>query len=205
MVTDKPKGKEVNRLYGTQNCPYTQRLKIIMKAKEINAHFIDLEPNNLPSEVKEMTPYNELPVYLDSNIILFEPDVIFEYLESRFPHPSLLPATPKDRAAVRMLSKELDDNWLPLLVTALNHPNQKVTALKQLVMLLFQSIKLFQNSKYLTGDKLSYTDITMSIILFNLDALGFEIPERFEHLRNYFERLHHHENILAVFSKTEFA
>lgn len=198
---EKLKGKEVNRLYGAHNCPYTQRLKIIMLGKEVNSEFIYLDPQNPPDEIKSMNPYEELPVYGDSSIVLFGSEIIFDYLESRFPSPPFLPATPIGKAAVRMLVKELDDEWLPLLITALNNPTQKISALKQLVMKLFQSIKLFQNTKYLIGDRITYADVTMAVIIFNLIDLGFRIPEKLITLQAYFKRLHKCESIVTVFSK----
>ena len=61
-------------------------------------------------------PRAEVPVLIDGPTRVFESTVIMEYIEERWPEPPLLPATPAERARVRMLEEVVDThleavNW----------------------------------------------------------------------------------------------
>ena len=50
-----------------------------------------------------MNPYNTVPVLVERDLILHESNIINEYIDERFPHPQLMPAT-RRRAAARVCS-----------------------------------------------------------------------------------------------------
>src|SRR5258708_40090989 len=50
-----------------------------------------------------MNPYNRLPVLVERELILYESNIINEYIDERFPHPQLMPADPVMRARARLM------------------------------------------------------------------------------------------------------
>jgi glutathione S-transferase len=44
-----------------------------------------------------------VPVLVERDLVLFEPNIINEYIDERFPHPQLMPADPIMRARARQL------------------------------------------------------------------------------------------------------
>ena len=49
-----------------------------------------------------MNPYNQAPVLVERDLILYESNIINEYIDDRFPHPQLMPADPVMRARARL-------------------------------------------------------------------------------------------------------
>ena len=57
--------------------------------------------------MSEINPYNNLPTLLDRDLVLYEPNIMMEYLDERFPHPPLLPVY-QWRANARMFLHRIE-------------------------------------------------------------------------------------------------
>ncbi len=64
---------------------------------------IDVDMYNKPEDIAVMNPYNRLPVLVERDLILYESNIINEYIDERFPHPQLMPADPVMRARARLM------------------------------------------------------------------------------------------------------
>ena len=91
--------------------PYAQKVKIALGEKNVafESRLPDLLGGNL-GEFAAINPRLEVPALVDGDVAVFDSTIILEYLEDRFPAPPLLPASPADRARVRML-EELCDTY----------------------------------------------------------------------------------------------
>jgi hypothetical protein len=59
-----------------------------------------------------VSPRGEVPALVEGEVgILVDSTMILEYIEDRWPKPALLPATPEDRARVRMLEDVMDTQY----------------------------------------------------------------------------------------------
>ncbi|MBY0276889.1 glutathione S-transferase family protein [Candidatus Binatia bacterium] len=97
--------------------PYAQKVKIALYEKGIpfEAKIPDLF-GQTEQVFLDSSPRREVPSLIDDGFTVFDSTIILEYLEDRFPEPPLLPATPQDRARVRMLEEICDTyyeaiNW----------------------------------------------------------------------------------------------
>jgi glutathione S-transferase len=54
-------------------------------------------------------PKGQVPVLVDGDIILYDSTIIAEYLEDKYPSPSLFPREPEARARCRLLELEADE------------------------------------------------------------------------------------------------
>jgi len=61
-------------------------------------------------------PKGQVPVLVDSGLVLFDSTLIFEYLEDAYPTPPLYPREPKARARCRLLELMADDVMLKSLI-----------------------------------------------------------------------------------------
>ena len=71
--------------------------------KGMDFQIIDVDMYNKPEDIAVMNPYNRLPVLVERDLILYESNIINEYIDERFPHPQLMPADPVMRARARLL------------------------------------------------------------------------------------------------------
>jgi glutathione S-transferase len=97
--------------------PYAQKVKIALYEKgvpfetRIPDMFGDTESAFLDS-----SPRREVPSLIDGDFTVFDSTIILEYVEERWPAPPMLPASPQERARVRMLEEICDTyfeaiNW----------------------------------------------------------------------------------------------
>lgn len=95
--------------------PYAQKVKIALAEKGIP--FETRLPEAFGSgavrdaEFTAATPRHEVPVLVDGEVRIFDSTIILEYLEEKWPQPSLLPPDPAERARVRMLEDVMDTQY----------------------------------------------------------------------------------------------
>src|SRR5438045_2342717 len=90
-------------LYSGTTCPFSQRCRIVLYEKGMDFQIIDVDMYNKPEDIAVMNPYNRLPVLVERDLILYEANIINEYIDERFPHPQLMPADPVMRSSMYSL------------------------------------------------------------------------------------------------------
>jgi len=97
--------------------PYAQKVKLALYEKGVpfEAKTPDLF-GTTESAFLESSPRREVPSLIDGDFTVFDSSIILEYVEDRWPAPPLLPASPRDRARVRMIEEICDTyyeaiNW----------------------------------------------------------------------------------------------
>ena len=93
----------------------SHRVRIVLAEKGVTVDIVDCDADDLPEEVSEINPYNNLPTLLDRDLVLYEPNIMMEYLDERFPHPPLLPVYPVAR--LRGCFYRIEKEWTPLIRT----------------------------------------------------------------------------------------
>jgi len=95
-------------IYGADISPYMQRLTVQLDIKGL-AYEVVAPPGGLRSAVfRAISPIGKIPVLRVGDLILPESEVICEYIEDRHPEPALRPASPEDRARVRLIARIVD-------------------------------------------------------------------------------------------------
>ncbi len=85
-------------LYSGTTCPFSQRCRIVLYEKGMDFQITDVDLFNKPEDLAVMNPYNRVPVLVERDLVLYESNIINEYIDDRFPHPQLMPADPVMRA-----------------------------------------------------------------------------------------------------------
>ena len=126
-------------------------------------------PGGLGSdEYKRIAPIGKIPVLDVDGELIAESEVIQEYLEDRFPQPSLRGATPEQAAAIRVFSRITDLYFLPPLQALRTHTRSgahgpvdaAVTDALNDALSLFESF--LQAGNYAVGNTLSFADCAMA-------------------------------------------
>lgn len=99
--------------------PYAQKVKIALREKGVA--FDTAVPGGIgvgdaAGEFVAANPRAEVPALIHDGFGIFDSTIILEYIEDAWPEPALLPATPADRARVRMIEEVVDThleavNW----------------------------------------------------------------------------------------------
>src|SRR5438876_7833276 len=98
------------QLYSGTTCPFSHRCRFVLYEKGMDFQVIDVDLYNKPEDIAVMNPYNRLPVLVERDLILYESNIINEYIDERFPHPQLMPADPviRARARLRVVHREVE-------------------------------------------------------------------------------------------------
>ena len=105
------------KLYGyfRSSAAYRVRIALNLKHIEYENEFVHLRNNEqTKNEFLQMNPQGLVPVLDDDGVILTQSLSIIEYLEDKFPDPSLLPKSANDRADVRSLALSIACDIHPL-------------------------------------------------------------------------------------------
>ncbi|HYE45793.1 MAG TPA: glutathione S-transferase family protein [Caulobacter sp.] len=94
--------------------PYAQKVKIALAEKGVafTANIPSAIGSGRTSEAfQAANPRGEVPVLFIEGQAIFDSTIILEFIEDRFPDPPLLPASPADRARVRMIEELCDTHY----------------------------------------------------------------------------------------------
>lgn len=105
--------RSVMTLFSSPTCPYSHRTRIVLAEKGINFEVTDVEIDKLPEDLLDLNPYHSVPTLVDRELVLYDSQVIIEYLDERFPHPPLMPVDPVSRAKSRLALHRIDQDWYP--------------------------------------------------------------------------------------------
>src|SRR4051794_22752633 len=99
-------------LYEHPVSPFAQKVKIALAEKGVafESRMPDLFTGG-DAEFAAANPRQEVPALIDGDVAVFDSTVILEYIEDRWPAPPLLPASPAERARVRMLEELCDTQY----------------------------------------------------------------------------------------------
>ena len=177
-------------LYSGTTCPFSQRCRIVLFEKGMDFQIIDVDLFNKPEDLAVMNPYNRTPVLVERDLILYESNIINEYIDDRFPHPQLMPADPVMRARARLFLFRFE-NELFANVDAIESGTQKQADKARQVIRdnLTQIAPVFVKQKYMLGEEFSMLDVAIAPLLWRLDFYGIQLPKQAAPLMKYAERL----------------
>jgi stringent starvation protein A len=181
-------------LYNAARCPYVARVRIVLAEKGIDHDMVEIDLSDRPAWLYEKNPAGRVPVIEeDGGRPLSESAVIMEFLEERYPEPSLLPADPADRAGVRLLIFRDGDLTSPYYAFRRGEDG----AAEEFDQALGKFDALLGEQPYLGGEEYGLADIAfVPWLLRARDMLGVEL-DSFPALTDWLERLEQRPAIAA--------
>ncbi|MEA5596425.1 glutathione S-transferase family protein [Rivularia sp. UHCC 0363] len=152
---------------------------------------MNLNGDQFQPDYLEINPFHHVPVIVDDGFRMVESIAILEYLETKYPHPPLLPKETQALATVRMVqmvsTNELVPKVLPLILENQNSPSF-LEAKQQVEKILEFFADNLKNNSYFGGDNLSLADIIAGTDISFLPYLGINFSS-YPNLNNWFQRL----------------
>lgn len=177
-------------LYSGTTDPFSQRCRIVLFEKGMDFQVIDVDVFNIPEDLAVINPYSKVPVLVERDLVLYEANIINEYIDERFPHPQLMPPDPVMRARARLFLHRFE-NELYCHIDAIEHAAQKVADKARVAVRdnLTQIAPVFAKQKYMLGDEFSMLDVAIAPLLWRLDHYGVQLGKEAAPLMKYAERL----------------
>jgi RNA polymerase-associated protein len=181
-------------LYSGTTCPFSQRCRLVLFEKGMDFEVRDVDLFNKPEDISTMNPYGQVPILVERELILYESNIINEYIDERFPHPQLMPADPLMRARARLMLFNFEKE-LFVHVHVLESERAKANdkshdkARAEIRDRLTTLAPLFLKNKYMLGDEFSMLDVAVAPLLWRLDHYGLELSKTAAPLMKYAERI----------------
>jgi RNA polymerase-associated protein len=177
-------------LYARAGCPWSHCTRIVLSEKEIPAQVVDVTAEGWPEDLVDLNPYNTLPTLVDRDLVLYDIQVILEYLDERYPFPPLMPADPVSRAMIRLMILRLGREWYGRVDDLASKDERRAAeALKALSDNLATIAPLFGKRPFLLSDEFSLADCCFAPLLWRLLSFRARLPAPDRAMMSYAERL----------------
>jgi stringent starvation protein A len=190
-------------LYSGTTCPFSHRCRIVLYEKQMDFQVIDVDLFNKPEDIAVINPYNRVPVLVDRDLVLYEANIINEYIDERFPHPQLMPPDPQTRARARQLlftmEHELFSHIDPLEKNSKSADKSRLHVRDRLTELA----PMFAKQKHMLGEEFSMLDVAIAPLLWRLDHYGVELPKTAAPLMKYAERIFSRQGFIDALTPSE--
>lgn len=180
-------------LYSGTTCPFSQRCRFVLFEKGMDFEIRDIDLYNKPEDIATMNPYGQVPILVERDLILYESNIINEYIDERFPHPQLMPADPVMRARTRLFlfnfERELFEHVRTLEDRTSTDTKAHDVARHNIRDRLAQLAPMLVKNKFMLGEEFSMLDVAIAPLLWRLDHYGIELPKSAAPIQKYGERL----------------
>lgn len=177
-------------LYSRAACVHSHRVRLVMAEKGVASYdVVELRDDEISEDLLELNPYNTVPTLVDRELVVYDPRIILEYLDERYPHPPLMPIDPVLRAQYRLAIFRMESDLYVLCEELESTPAVARKARERMTELLTQLAAEF-SPRDTIGEEFSLVDCTLAPILWRLKHYNVKLPERHgKQLDRYARRL----------------
>ncbi len=190
-------------LYSGTTCPFSHRCRIVLYEKGMDFQVIDVDLFNKPEDIAVINPYNRVPVLVERDLILYEPNIINEYIDERFPHPQLMPGDPVMRAKARQLLSGMEREIF-VHIEAIEKNSKTADKARQTIReRLIELAPIFTKQKHMLGDEFSMLDVAIAPLLWRLDHYEIDLGKQAAPLMKYAERIFSRQGFIDALTPPE--
>jgi len=167
-------------------------LTLLEKGISFETVLVKLNGDQLQPEFLEINPFHHVPVVVDDGLRLIESLAILDYLETRYPIPTLLPTAPEALAKVRIVQMVTANELFPLVMRLIYESEdspQIAQAKHEIDKVLRFFTELLGNGSYFGSEQLTLGDIVAGAAVPLLPKLGINLSNDYPKIYEWCERL----------------
>lgn len=196
--------RSVMSLYSDATDPACHAVRFVLAEKAINVEIMDVAPDNRPEDLNALNPYDTILTLADRDLVLYEPQIIMEYLDERFPHPPLMPVDPVSRANNRLYRYRVERDIYSVMKRLDQGESGSVSSQRKALRDHLTAIApAFSQKNFFMSDDFSLADCFMAPVLWRLAHYHIRLPSQTRSLRGYADRLFEREAFKASLSELE--
>lgn len=196
--------RSVMTLYSDAVDAASHAVRFVLAEKAINVEIHTVTAEQRPEDLIDLNPYNTILTLVDRELVLYEAQIIMEYLDERFPHPPLMPVDPVARASNRLYRYRIKRDILSLASTIeTGNAASAETARKSLRDHLTAVAPIFAQKTHFMSDEYSLADCYLAPLLWRLPYYKVNLPRQGKPVLEYAERLFEREAFEASLSDAE--
>jgi RNA polymerase-associated protein len=185
---------------------FSHRVRIVLAEKGVSVDVINIDINDKDKleELLELNPYASSPTLVDRELVLYDANIIMEYLDERFPHPPLMPVYPVARAKTRLMIHRIDREWSELVrKIEQGKAAESQAACKELRNYLIKLAPVFNSAAFFLNDEFSLIDCCIAPVLWRLPSWGIILPPEAKAVTKYAERMFARDSFQASLTEAE--
>nr|VFK25359.1 MAG: RNA polymerase-associated protein [Candidatus Kentron sp. MB]VFK29174.1 MAG: RNA polymerase-associated protein [Candidatus Kentron sp. MB]VFK74706.1 MAG: RNA polymerase-associated protein [Candidatus Kentron sp. MB] len=191
-------------LYSDPMCPRSHAVRFVLAEKAINVEIHNIVGDERPEDLIELNPYNSVLTLVDRELVLYEAQIIMEYLDERFPHPPLMPMDPVARANNRQYRYRFERDTYSLFSELTQGSQESINvARKKLRDQLISLSAIVAQTPYFMADDYSLVDCYLAPILWRVPFYKIKLPKQAKPLVQYAERLFRREAFKRSLTESE--
>jgi RNA polymerase-associated protein len=196
--------RSVMTLYSDAVDAASHAVRFVLSEKAINVEIHTVTADERPEDLNDLNPYNTILTLVDRELVLYEAQIIMEYLDERFPHPPLMPVDPVARASNRLYRYRIRRDIFSLVSTIETGDSAAAdVARKSLRDHLTAVAPVFTQKTHFMSDDYSLADCYLAPLLWRLPYYRISLPRQAKPLLQYAERLFEREAFEASLSDAE--
>lgn len=191
-------------LFSAPDCIFSHSCRFVLVEKAVECDIMDASENEAAHELAQLNPYNETPVLVDRDLVIYGSQIINEYLEERLPHPPLMPVDPVNRARARLMMMRFDREWISVYARTAGS-RQPLTAdqRKEVRDGLISMSPTLSEQPYMLGEEFTLVDCVIAPFLWRLPVMGIELPHQASSVIGYSQRLFNRPAFSACLTEFE--
>jgi RNA polymerase-associated protein len=191
-------------LFSRSDDPHCHWVRIVVAEKALAVRVVDVDPSRPPEDLIDLNPYQSVPTLVDRDLVVYEPRVIGEYLDERYPHPPMLPNDPGNRAQARVAMHRIERDWYGCAQLMARSEGRESQKLRRLMLeSILASEPLFRIKPWFLSDHFSLLDAAVAPILWRLPEWKIELPATAQSILRYGEQVFARPSVRQSMSETE--
>lgn len=178
------------KLYSGATDPFSHRCRFVLFEKGMEFEVIDVDMHNIPEKLSSIISHDNVPALIERDLVLYEANIINEYIDERYPHPQLMPSDPVMRARVRMFLNRIDNDLFSHIGEIEQGASKAASKARQAISdNLMQISAQLAKQNYLLGNEFSMADVAIAPLLWRMDHYGIRMDGEADALAKYADRL----------------
>jgi RNA polymerase-associated protein len=180
--------RSVMTLYSGKDDLKSHQVRLVLAEKGVGVEITFVTEDYTPEDLLQLNPYPEAaPTLVDRDLVLYNAQIIMEYLDERFPHPPLMPVYPVARGTSRLMMYRIERDWYSLADKIAKGDAQAKQELKEGILSL---APVFADAPYFMSEEFSLVDCYLAPLLWRLPAYGIELDgQGAKEIKQYMVRL----------------
>ncbi len=190
----------MNTVYGNMISPYARKVYLTLELKNAPFEARDVLPHDAEPAFRATSWLGKIPGFEDEQVRISDSSVICDYLDRKYPTPSIYPTESADRARALWLEEYADTRLQDLLLrgvvmervikpTVRNEPTDETRLARILDRSLPPELDYLEarvDGAFLVGSQLSIADLAVATAFVNARYAGYEVDaDRWPALREY--------------------
>jgi RNA polymerase-associated protein len=196
--------RSVMILFSSPTDPLSHCARLVLAEKHITFDVVDVEQEGHQSELADVNPYGDVPTLVDRDLVVYDVQILSEYLDERFPHPPLMPVDPVSRATARLALHRVFKDWYSLLPDVESEDKRVAArAKKELRDVIASSADIFAAKPFFLSDDMTLVDCAIAPILWRLPVYRIELPRQAKVIEQYAARVFARDSFQGCLTEAE--